>query len=152
MDLILIRHAEAESADGKADSDRELTVHGHQQAARLAEALAKRFRPAVVVSSPYIRAVQTAAALAPGLSLAETELLIPEADRFKKLTAWLTDRGDGPVAAVGHNPSLSYYLAWLLGAEDVAVPMEKAAAAAVRLDRAGKGGGKLVWFVTPDWC
>ena len=152
MDLILIRHAEAEPADGKADAARQLTDRGHQHAARLAEALAKHFRPAVVVSSPYIRAVQTAAPLAAGQAVAETELLLPEAERFKKLTAWLTDRGDGPVAAVGHNPSLSFYLAWLLGAEDEATPMAKAAAAGVRLERAGKGGGKLLWLVTPDWC
>ena len=64
----------------------------------------------------------------------------------------LGPRGDGPIAAVGHNPSMSYYLAWLLDADDVATPMEKGAAAAVRLDKVGKGGGRLLWFVTPEWC
>ena len=152
MDLILIRHAEAEPGFGKSDADRELTEHGHQQAARLAEAIHRHFKPAVVVSSPYIRAVQTAGPLAAGQSLASTDLLLPGADRFKKLTSWLTDRGDGPIAAVGHNPSMSYYLAWLLDAEDGATAMEKAAAAAVRLEKLGKGGGRLLWFVTPDWC
>lgn len=152
MELILIRHAEAEPGDGKPDADRELTTLGHQQAARLADALMKRHRPAVVATSPLVRAVQTAAPLAAGLTLTETGLLVPEPLKPKKLTAWLTDRGDGPVAAVGHNPGISLYLAWLLGAEDGATPMEKAAAACVRLDRAEKGGGKLLWLVTPDWC
>ena len=152
MDLILVRHAEAEQANGKADAERELTTLGHQQAARLADALMKRYRPAVVVSSPLVRAVQTAGPLAVGLSLTETDLLTPDAGKFKKLTAWLTDRGDGPVAAVGHNPNISLYLAWLLGADEGATPMEKAAAACVRMERMEKGGGRLVWLVTPDWC
>ena len=152
MELILVRHAEAERGDGKPDAERELTVAGHQQAARLADALMKRHRPAVVVTSPLVRAVQTAAPLSAGLERVETELLVPEPLRPKKLTAFLTDQGDGPVAAVGHNPSISLYLAWLLGAEDAATPFEKAAAACVRLERAEKGGGRLMWLVTPDWC
>ena len=147
-----MRHAEAERGDGKPDADRELTELGQQHAVRLADALAKHFRPAVVVTSPYRRAVQTAAPLAIGLQHVETELLLPEADRFKKLTAFLTDQGDGPVAAVGHNPSISLYLAWLLDAENAATPFEKAAAAGVRLDKREKGGGRLLWFVTPEWC
>ncbi len=152
MELILVRHAEAERGDGKPDGDRELTEFGHQQAVRLADAVLKHFRPAVVASSPYRRAVQTAAPLAGGQLLRETELLLPGASKFKKLTAWLDEQGDGPVAAVGHNPSISYYLAWLLGAEDVATPFEKAAAAGVRLDKREKGTGRLLWFVTPEWC
>jgi phosphohistidine phosphatase len=152
MDLILIRHAEAEAGAGKPDADRELTEVGHQQAARLAEALVRRHRPAVVATSPLVRAVQTAAPLAAGLDKFETDLLANEGYKPKKLTAYLTDLGDGPVVAVGHNPSISQYLAWLLGADEAATPFEKAAAACVRLDKRERGGGRLVWLVTPDWC
>lgn len=152
MDLILIRHAEAEPGYGCRDADRALTDVGHEQAARLAVTLNKRCKPKVVVHSPYLRAIQTAAPLAVDVPKFETDLLLPEADRFKKLTEWLTRHGDGPIAVVGHNPSISYYLSWLLAAEAGATAMEKAAVAAVQLHKLGKGGGQLLWFVTPDWC
>lgn len=152
MELVLIRHAEAEPGAGKPDADRELTEHGRRQAVRLADALARSRSFAAVVSSPLVRAVQTAAPLAPNVNHVQTEWLVPEPLKPNELTAFLTDLGDGPVAAVGHNPSVSLYLAWLLGAEDAATPFEKAAAACVRLDRAERGGGRLLWFVSPEWC
>src|SRR5881394_472535 len=60
--LVLIRHAEA--APGDPDELRALTPEGHEQARRLGERLrAGGIVPDVVLSSPLLRARQTAAEL-----------------------------------------------------------------------------------------
>jgi phosphohistidine phosphatase len=64
MHVILVRHAEAVNVgeDGvSTDFDRHLTPHGREQAAKLADAFAARgVGPSVVVTSPLVRAKQTA--------------------------------------------------------------------------------------------
>jgi len=60
--LYLIRHAE--SASGEPDELRRLTPGGEEQARALGERLAGRLPPEVVLSSPLLRARQTADAIA----------------------------------------------------------------------------------------
>jgi 2,3-bisphosphoglycerate-dependent phosphoglycerate mutase len=58
--VILVRHAEPllPEPDGLGDFERGLTDQGHRQAERLVAELVA-FQPVAVVSSPYLRAVQT---------------------------------------------------------------------------------------------
>lgn len=156
MNLILVRHAEAVPHGTTDDELRELTPHGRIQAAALAAALAARGVTAgAVVSSPLVRARQTAEALAERFTdgrVTETPYL--SIDKFKKrrLTAFAAVQGQETVVLVGHQPSLGEYAAWLLGAEKTAVPFEKAGAALIRFERsAAKEDGELVWLVTPEW-
>ncbi len=70
MPLYLVRHAKAGSRsdfDGN-DIDRPLTVAGHKQALDLCRRLAA-VSPSVVVSSPYLRCVQTIEPLALSLDV-----------------------------------------------------------------------------------
>jgi hypothetical protein len=64
-EVILVRHAGsiAPVPGGPEDFQRWLTAHGLVQAERLAERLAA-YEPAQIVSSPYLRAVQTVAPVA----------------------------------------------------------------------------------------
>ena len=72
MDIILWRHAEAE--DGVQDAKRKLTARGEKQAKKVARWLRKRLPgDARILSSPAVRAVQTAQAL--DLPCAETKEL-----------------------------------------------------------------------------
>lgn len=161
MHVILVRHAEAVNVgdDGVAtDFDRHLSPHGREQAAKLADAFAaRRVVPSVVVSSPLVRARQTAEPLLRLLATPATEPLYCDhlalgALKRRKLTKFVEGLHADVAILIGHNPDLSEYAAWLIGAGDDAVPLEKAAAAAVRFDgAAGKGKGALEWLITPGW-
>ena len=108
MDLILWRHADA--ADGGPDLERELTPRGHKQAAAVAKWLRKRLPDDFeVVSSPAVRARQTAAALEKSVRIEKQ--LAPGAS----VEAILKAAGNrGTVVLVGHQPDLGNALAYLL--------------------------------------
>jgi phosphohistidine phosphatase len=161
MHIILVRHAEAVAIgeDGvTTDYDRHLTALGQDQAGRLATALEDRkVVPTLVVSSPLVRAKQTAEPLMRLLPITTGEPLYCDylatgSMKRRKLTKYLEELNPDVAMLVGHNPELSEYAAWLIGAADDAVPLEKAGAAAIRFDDApGKGRGALEWLVTPEW-
>jgi broad specificity phosphatase PhoE len=61
--LYLIRHAQARASDGSYDESTPLSELGRLQAARLVDELVAGSRPTAVYTSPYPRAVETAAPL-----------------------------------------------------------------------------------------
>jgi broad specificity phosphatase PhoE len=70
--LILVRHAESEGNRDRTftqSSDVPITVAGREQARAAAARIAKAFRPARIVTSPYARARQTAEIIAAALDL-----------------------------------------------------------------------------------
>jgi phosphohistidine phosphatase len=116
MRLFLVRHAKAEP--GEPDELRALSQKGHEQARRLGLALSLHpSPPAVVLSSPLLRARQTAEALAreTGAVLRIDERLAPgaSADSLRAALAGL----NGPVAAVGHQPDCSEIAYGLTGVD-----------------------------------
>jgi phosphohistidine phosphatase len=115
MDLILWRHAEAES--GEPDLGRRLTAKGIQQAERVAVWL-DRHLPATtrVLSSPADRAQQTALALKRKFRVVSD--LAPGAAPATLLAAAGWPDAREPVLIVGHQPTLGEVAALLLsGAE-----------------------------------
>ena len=122
MDLILWRHAEAEDADGKADTDRELTKKGRRQAERMAEWLRPKLSAQWrLLVSPARRTLQTVEPL--GLPIEQEEGVGLSATPRTVLRAAGWPEGDRNVLVVGHQPTLGETIAVLLrGAEgDVAV-------------------------------
>lgn len=106
MRVYLCRHAKA--APGEPDAARELTGKGRRQAQALGEQLAGLpVPPAIVLSSPLVRARQTAEAIAQatGAPLEVDPRLAPGAT-VENLRAALAGR-PGPVASVGHQPDCS---------------------------------------------
>jgi phosphohistidine phosphatase len=101
MRLVLVRHAEA--APGEPDELRALTPEGREQARALADALARE-RPDAVLTSPLLRARQTAdtIARAAGLEAAPHDLLAPGATADNVLLA-AAEHGE-TVVVVAHNP------------------------------------------------
>src|SRR5262249_6691833 len=104
--VYVCRHAKA--APGDPDELRPLTPEGVEQARQLGQRLAVEARPpTVVLSSPLVRARQTAEAIAAatGAELMMDERLAPGAtvDGLRTLVAELM----GPVATVGHQPDCS---------------------------------------------
>lgn len=107
MEVILWRHAEAE--EGEPDLRRALTAKGEKQARRVAEWLNARLPDsAKILSSPALRAQQTAQALAEisHYKLKTVEALSPLAPLEDALDAigWTTAKGT--VVIVGHQPTL----------------------------------------------
>jgi phosphohistidine phosphatase len=103
MRLVLVRHAEA--APGSPDALRTLTRAGRAQARALGERLrAEGIRPDAVVSSPLLRARETAAAL--GFGEPETDDRLAPGATADAVRAVVEARG-GTVVVVGHQPDCS---------------------------------------------
>ncbi len=118
MRLILVRHGEA--APGEPDELRPLTDAGLETARGLAERLARE-RPAAVLSSPLLRARQTAEpiAAASGVEPEVDDRLAPGAG-VEDVRAAVGGRGD-TVVVVGHQPDCGDVVLALTG-KDVAFP------------------------------
>ena len=133
--LWLLRHAEAE--DGAPDAERPLTDLGVRQAEAAGRALARLgSRPDVCLSSPKVRARQTAELACQSLDVPVTvePALSGEPFDIGALTAGL-----GQVLLVGHDPSFSLTLHDLTGAQ-------------ARLKKGGVAGiakGELVVLLRP---
>jgi phosphohistidine phosphatase len=110
--LFVVRHAEA--APGDPDELRPLTDAGRAAARALAERLAEH-DPAAVLSSPLLRARETAEAIAraAGLAPEADERLAPGADAATVRDA-VEGRGD-VVVTVGHQPDCSEIVLELTG-------------------------------------
>src|ERR687887_822462 len=118
MKLVLIRHAEA--APGSPDELRTLTPEGHEQAQRLGERLrAEGIEPDAVLTSPLLRARETAAELGLGEPQPLDELR-PGATADDVRSA-IAGRGR-TVVVVGHQPDCSRITAALRGGAEPAFP------------------------------
>ena len=127
MRLILVRHAKA--ASGTPDALRPLTPEGREAAQALGQELRAK-RPDAVLSSPLLRAHETAAPIAEaaGVELETDERLLPGAT-LSDIRSAVAGRGE-TVVVVGHQPDLSEIVYVLTGDE---VPFRPGAYAEVEL-------------------
>ena len=154
MTLIhLLRHAHAgDSAEWDGpDATRPLTEKGRGQAERLGRFLAAQaFRPEAILTSPKVRAAQTAEIVAGhlGLGVGIEERLAGGLD-LGVVDAILAEQGSPrSVVLVGHDPDFSELLATLCGAD---IPMRKGALARIEADvPLEPGTGVLRWLIPPD--
>lgn len=131
-----LRHAEAEDR-AKADFDRRLTSKGFEQAVRVGKFLARcRLIPDLILTSPVVRARQTAEIVASSLGVEIIEApwlacgMEPE-DCLKELKARV---GKEHLLLVGHEPDFSHAIGYFLGLTDPSVlKIRKASLTAVEL-------------------
>ena len=118
MRLVLIRHAEA--APGEPDELRALTPEGHEQARLLGERLrADGIQPDTVLSSPLLRARETAADL--GFGTPEPRDDLGPGTTVADVRAAVAGRGE-TVVVVGHQPDCSEIAAALSGGPEPKFP------------------------------
>jgi phosphohistidine phosphatase len=138
-----MRHGPAEeAAPSGVDADRALTSAGRDRVHNVAKELAAAGEePLHIVTSPLVRAVQTAEIVAIVTKLSERggsvevrREVAPGGDSVK-LAYRLAVEGAKRVMLVGHEPDLSALLATLLG--DFAYPFEKAMVVAIHPVAAG---------------
>lgn len=152
MILYLLRHAEAEAV-AATDAVRCLTPKGRNQAERVARFCeAGGIRPQVILTSPVVRARQTAevvAASMPGAELIEVPWAACGMEPPRAMRE-LAACGKFPgVMLVGHQPDLGCLLADLLGITRAGnLRVRKALLAGVDLSAGCReGGGQLQFFV-----
>lgn len=121
MRLYLVRHAEAES--GEPDELRTLSARGREQAREVGERLAADgVRPDAVLSSPLLRARETADAIAKatGATAQPDERLAPGATA-EDVRSSVAGRGE-TVVVVGHQPDCGQIAASISGGPEPSFP------------------------------
>ena len=154
MRITLIRHAEA-GDDAPRDDARALTARGRQDARRMGRGLARRgVTFSLIVTSPLVRAVQTAEIVAAQVGYRErvlvTDALVPEAP-VSQVVSFLASLAGTPeatpsVALVAHEPILSA-LAAELTRRPRHPPLKKAEALRIRMEGGPEDKGTAKWRV-----
>jgi len=156
MEIYLLRHAIAENArPGQPDAERALTAEGRDKLRRVLKcARAAGVKPSAILSSPYRRALETAAAAKEALGcegeVERTQALVPDASPHDVWEEIRSRKSESGILLAGHEPHMSALAAFLLGAPALQVDMKKAALVRVDCDRFGpQPQGILKWMITP---
>ncbi len=162
MDLLIVRHAIAFDRNPRRwrdDGERPLSPEGMVRARKAAAGLKQiTERPQSVLSSPLVRARQTATILtefAAWPKAIDCAALAPDAGP-EEVFAALADRKDKLVAVVGHQPALGHLLAACLpakargGVDPGAFELKKMGMALVSFRAVPRAGtGVLQWLMPP---
>jgi len=156
MEIYLLRHAIAENARaGQPDAERALTAEGRDKLRRVLKcARAAGVKPSAILSSPYRRALETAAVAKEALGwegeIERTQALVPDASPYDLWEAIRSRESESALVLAGHEPLMSSLAAFLLGVPALRVDMKKAALVRVDCDRLGlQPQGILKWMITP---
>jgi phosphohistidine phosphatase len=148
LPLLLVRHAPAEDSHPLGDEARGLTPEGRAAFRTHARRLARLTPLTGILTSPLVRAVQTAELLADAVGLAGVEVhgdLQPGRRAARRIVELAYEVGGG-WALVGHNPSLREALGLLLGPDAPAFRLRKGAAVALALE---EPDSPFRWLVAP---
>ncbi|MGA2240823.1 MAG: phosphohistidine phosphatase SixA [Verrucomicrobiota bacterium] len=160
MNLYLLRHGiavEPGTPGYEKDSERPLTSEGKSRLRQTAAAMKKMdLRFDLILSSPFLRAKQTAEIIAESLKLKKqpgfSDTLTPDGNP-KALVRQLNELKPAPedVLLVGHEPYLSRLLALLTtGETGMAIDLKKGGLGKLEAESLRLGRyAKLVWLLTP---
>ena len=154
MQLIIIRHAIAvpHGTPGYADEDRPLTPEGEAKFREAARGLARLSgRPDALLTSPWLRARQTAALAGAAWKVEPKEAKALAGGTFEEQAAVLdTFPRNSTIAVVGHEPYVSELLARLVGTKRAErLEFKKGGVAIVDVPGALADGGSLTAYLPP---
>jgi phosphohistidine phosphatase len=154
MNIYLIRHSDSEGlSKGLKDSERKLT-HDGELKIRNASLFWKNIVPEFdcIISSPYLRALQTAKIIA-SVYNHKKEILVDkrigcgsETDRLIEIVNSLQGV---EIAIIGHQPDLSYHLSRLISGSGTSVEFKKGSIAKVSFSNKVKEGKGTLEFLVP---
>jgi phosphohistidine phosphatase len=158
MQLYIVRHGIAidrEDPECPREPERFLTDEGVEKTKQVAKGVAQvSDAPDLMLSSPYVRAMQTAEIFAKALDfpkdkIGKTDFLLPGAEPLL-LFRELSKTNDRAVVFVfGHAPHLDDLLAFALNSKRQVTALKKAGVALVTLKRVVPPTGELVWVAMP---
>ena len=158
MQLYVVRHGIAidrEDPKSPPDPERYLTEEGIEKTKGVAKAVAAlHISPDALISSPYVRARQTAEIFAAALDyskqkIRQTEALLPGAEPSAFFRELAKDKDSATVLCFGHAPHVDELVAAAVGAKRHITSMKKAGVALIELKRVSPPSGELVWLATP---
>lgn len=158
MELYIVRHGIAvnrEDPKCPADPDRFLTDEGIEKTRQVAKGVAEVATvPDLILTSSYLRALQTAEIFAAALEypkqrIRKSELLLPGAEPMQLFRELSKDKDLSTVFVFGHAPHLDDLLATAIGTKHHISTLRKAGVALVELKRLVPPSGELVWLATP---
>ncbi len=158
MQLYIVRHGIAidrEDPQCPPDPERFLTEEGIEKTRQVAKGVAEISPvPDLLLSSHYVRAMQTAEIFAkvleyPKDKIRKTDFLLPGAEPLQLFRELSRDKDSSVVFLFGHAPHLDDLLAAALNSKHHITALKKAGVALVELKRVAPPTGELVWIATP---
>jgi phosphohistidine phosphatase len=157
MNLYLIRHGDAQNiSDSGRDYDRKLTRTGIEQmklAAAGWQSLIDQFD--VIVSSPYLRAVETAKIIADIFDY-KKEIIIDNSLISGSGTAEILVLANSlnvvNIAMVGHQPDLSNHTSNLISSSNASIAFEKGTIAKISFSNNAIASKGVLKFLIPAEC
>lgn len=152
MEVYIFRHAKADFTSKNHDPP--VTAEGGREADRVMELASKSlgFRPTVIVSSPVLRAKQTAelARKRFGKKPVVDECLYGDAEPKEVLKFLSKLRKDDRVVLVSHMPLLDELLHSMIGGQGEVELLNGSIAAVSFRGKALEGKGTLKWLLRPS--
>jgi|SRR5579871_339049 len=158
MQLYIVRHGIAidrEDPKCPAEAERYLTEEGIEKTKQAAKGLAALGATAdLLISSPYVRAVQTAEIFAnaldyPKAKIRHSQALLPGSEPAALFRELSREKQVSSVFVFGHAPNLDELIATVLGSKHHITSLKKAGIALLELKRLAPPSGQLVWLATP---
>jgi phosphohistidine phosphatase len=158
MQLYIVRHGIAigrEDPRCPSDPERYLTEEGVEKTGQVAKGVAALGATAdLLLSSPYVRATQTAEIFAGALDYAKqkirrTDLLLPGAEPSLLFRELARDKQVSSVFLFGHAPQLDDIIATALGSKRHVTSLKKTGVALLEVKRLSPPIGLLVWLAIP---
>ena len=158
MQLYIVRHGIAiDREDPKCppDPERYLTEEGLEKTKMVAKGVAALgVSGELFLTSPYVRAAQTAEIFASALDYAKqkirpTDLLLPGAEPSRLFRELAKEKHASAVFLFGHAPQLDELIATAIGSKKHVTSLKKAGVAFIELKRLSPPIGQLVWLTTP---
>ena len=158
MQIYIVRHGIAiDREDPKCppDPERYLTEEGIEKTKQVAKGIAALGATADrLLSSPYVRAMQTAEIFAAALSypkqkIRRTDLLLPGAEPSLLFRELAKDKKSSAIFLFGHAPQLDDIIATAMGSKHHITSLKKAGVALIELKRVSPPSAQFVWLGTP---
>lgn len=153
MKLYLLRHADAATV-AAIDDERTLSAKGIKQSKRAAKfCLSHGLKPDCILSSPLIRAQQTAKPVA---SILKTQIetvpwLVYDTEPENVIAQLAARDKVESIMLVGHEPDFSRLVIALTGSENEAIRVRKGSLILLEVAEFRTGGARLEWSLPPKF-
>lgn len=158
MQLYIVRHGIAidrEDPKCPAEAERYLTEEGVEKTKQVAKGVAALgVTGDLLITSPYVRAAQTAEIFADAFDYARqkirrNEMLLPGSEPNLLFRELAREKQASSIFVFGHAPQLDDVIATALGSKKHLTSLKKAGVALIELKRISPPMGVLAWLATP---